>query len=118
MKLMYVLTMPGVASWNGKWSGEGNLYAKIERYGDSKAARERVAKILAGSPYHYRWSDGWAAMVAVSEPTAAESRQARKRSKGFCGYDWMIDSIDRDQRILATHERAPADGARSSEGTS
>ena len=100
MKLLYVLTMPGVGSWNGRWSGEGRFYGKVEAYGSSKAARQRIAKILAGSPYHYRWSDGWAAMVTVTEPTGAELRNARKRSNGFCGYDWMIDSIEREQRIV------------------
>jgi hypothetical protein len=24
---------------------------------------------------------------------AKEARQIRKKSEGFCGYDWMIDSI-------------------------
>ena len=25
--LAFVLTMPNIGSWNGKWSGEGNFYA-------------------------------------------------------------------------------------------
>lgn len=40
---------------------------------------------------------------------SADSKEAaklRKRSAGFCGYDWMVDSLLMDGRILASHERA------------
>lgn len=32
--------------------------------------------------------------------TAAEARKIERKTAGFCGYDWMIDSIIRDSEIL------------------
>ncbi len=104
MILCFQLSMPGVASWNGKWSGEGNLYARVVTL-QTKKSKEIGNKILDGSPYSYRWSDGWAASVSVSEVTSAEARKIRKNTAGFSGYDWMIESIKRDQKILSDTDR-------------
>jgi hypothetical protein len=43
--------------------------------------------------YHYNFGDGWAAGVSVRTVDAAEARKLRRKSDGFSGYDWMIDSI-------------------------
>ena len=92
MKLVFKLTIPNVGSWNGKWSGEGNLYAKTRNLGKSKNA-EQKGKNLDGKTFHYSWNDGWGANVNVEIINAAEGNKIRAESKGFCGYDWMIDSI-------------------------
>jgi hypothetical protein len=39
--------------------------------------------------------------VAVAKVDAAEARRLRRASAGFCGYDWMIASIEKHGRILA-----------------
>lgn len=104
MILLFLLTMPNRGSWNGGWSGSGNYFAIIRKTGNSKADRERAAKVLAHGSYYYRWDDGWGANVSVKEVSEAEARIARKKSKGFCGYDWMVDSIMERQKILADHE--------------
>lgn len=91
--LVYVLSMPGVASWNGRWSGEDRFFAIVETIPFGKKHDERAAKIIAGSPYSYAWSDGWRASVSVHLATGRDVTNARHKSQGFCGYDWMVRSI-------------------------
>lgn len=107
MILLFLLTMPSRGSWNGGWSGAGNYYAIVRKTGNSKAGRERAAKVLAHGSYYYRWSDGWGANISVMEVTPQSARISSKKSKGFCGYDWMVDSIMERQKILADHEIKP-----------
>lgn len=98
MNVCFTLTMPGVGSWNGRWSGEGNLYAKIVKIGDARAHE------LDGKSFNYFWTDGWVACVSCKIVDGKESRRVRKQSQGFCGYDWMIDSIRFRGEIKASHE--------------
>lgn len=84
----FFLSMPKRGSWNGGWSGEGRLYAKVERLADAKAE-----EILAGSPYTHRWDDGWTARIDVRLLGGKESREVRRKTVGFSGYDWMVASI-------------------------
>ena len=96
-KLLFILTMPNVGSWNGKWTGEGRVYARVrnaKQYPDCKE----------GS-YHYSWGDGWGANVEVRKVTVAEANKYIKKSVGFSSYDWMIDSILECGQILNTNER-------------
>jgi hypothetical protein len=92
MKIAFILTMPNVGSWNGKWSGEGNLYCIVKSF-TSKKGKEKAVNVLSKPSYYYRWNDGWCASVAVKKVENAEARTLKRNSKGFCGYDWMIDSI-------------------------
>lgn len=88
MIIAFTLTMPGAASWNGKWSGDGKLFVI------TRTLKKPVAeKVLEQSSYHYRWDDGWMAMVRVKHVDAKEAAKLRKKSNGFCGYDWMVGSI-------------------------
>src|SRR5574340_27799 len=89
----FSLSMPGVASWNNRWSGEGKLYARL------KSMPLDRAKKLEGS-YSYAWPDGWCARVAAQIVDSKEAARLRKKSAGFCGYDWMIDSIIRHGKIM------------------
>lgn len=98
MTLAFILTMPNVGSWNGKWSGEGNLYA-ITR----QANRAQVNR-MAGRSWHYSWSDGWSASVECRLVKGGEITKLRKASRGFCGYEWMVDSIILRDCIKADHE--------------
>lgn len=99
MNIAFNLTMPGRSSWNGQWSGEGQLYCVIRN-----VPNKRAAEILARRSYGYRWSDGWAARINVSQVDASAARRLRKKSQGFCGYDWMIDCIIRDGCIYVGEE--------------
>ena len=95
MLLCFTLSMPNVGSWNGRWSGEGILYAKIIDFGRGKKGTERAEKILEKGYFHYSFSDGWSAGVTVKKVFGQEVRRIRRQSKGFCGYEWMIESIRR-----------------------
>lgn len=93
MKICFELSMPSVGSWNGKWSGEGNLYAKVLSFSNSKAGSVVAQRILNNGPYYYNWGDGWGAEISVREVKGSETAKIKRKSKGFCGYDWMIDNI-------------------------
>lgn len=92
--------MPGVNSWNSRWSGEGREYVIVRSLGRSKGAGELEAQVAAASPYGYDFGDGWRASVSAKLVTPAEARKLRRESAGFAGYDWMVDSIIDHGEIL------------------
>lgn len=96
--------MPGNNAWNGKWSGEGNLYVKVINLGKSKKAIAKGREILDKGYFSYSFGDGWRAGISVKEVGAKESGKLRRKSKGFCGYDWMVDSI-RYNLEIKPHEK-------------
>jgi len=81
----FILTMPNVGSWNGKWTQSDKLFAKVEGF--------RKTPTLKTGNYYYSFGDGWGANVQVKEVTKEEAKQLKKFSKGFCGYDWMVTSL-------------------------
>lgn len=99
MAVVFKLSMPSNNSWNGKWSGEENLYA-IVKPETTKKAKERNNKIV-GESFCYSFGDGWVAKVEVSLVDTKTATKIRKQSKGFCGYNWMIDSILQHGEIRA-----------------
>lgn len=96
--IIFELTMPNCGSWNGKWSGEKRLYAKSRR-------NNQVPKEVVGKKFYYRWDDGWTACVSVKKVYYREGRKIMRKSSGFCGYDWMIDSIINYGKILTKSEQ-------------
>ena len=84
--IAFVLTMPNVGSWNGKWSGENQLYCRVFK-------DKQVPQNLRNKAFYYNFGDGWVARIEVLGADAATGRKMKKRSKGFCGYDWMIESL-------------------------
>ena len=103
MILAFHLGMPNCASWNGRWSGEGKRYVIVKTFRSAKA-QEAARHILATGYYHYSWPDGWGAGITVSEVDSRQAAQLRKSSQGFAGYDWMVDTIVRYGKPLATHQ--------------
>ena len=93
MILCFKLSMPGVNSWNNQWSGQGKLYAIVKNMGSSKKAEEKAAKLVEARSFYYNFGDGWAASISVERVDPVEASRLRKRSQGFCGYDWMVGSI-------------------------
>ena len=81
--IVFELTFPNRGSWNGKWSGE-----KVKR--DSQVPKDRI-----GNSYYYDFGDGWGASITVKKMNGNDSeyRQLKKKNAGFCGYDWMVNSI-------------------------
>jgi len=84
--IAFELSMPRNNSWNGRWSGDAECFAIVRNIRAKKSIPELTS-------YGYNFGDGWFARVDVREVSAAEARRLRKASKGFCGYNWMIDSI-------------------------
>lgn len=74
------------------------LYAKSRR-------NNQVPKEVVGKKFYYRWDDGWTAYVSVKKVYYREGRKIMRKSSGFCGYDWMIDSIINYGKILTKSER-------------
>lgn len=93
MKICFELSMPNRASWNGQWSGEGDLHAKVVDFSNSKAGTAAANKILEQKSYYHGWGDGWGASISARKVDGKEAASIKRRSKGFCGYDWMIENI-------------------------
>lgn len=104
MILCFKLSMPNVGSWNGKWTGESNLYVIVRNFGKTKKGTIKAKGLLnrktpqfASQPesghYYYNFGDGWGAGVDVYPVDAKEAGRLRRKSNGFCGYEWMVDSI-------------------------
>lgn len=92
----FSLHMPGRGSWNGRWSGEGREHLMFMRLPDC------LAKAYNGKSWDYRWDDGWCAVVGARIVDAAEGKKLRKLNAGFCGYEWMVESILAYGRIEET----------------
>ena len=84
--IVFELTMPHAASWNGKWSGADSRWIRVRDERD-------VPRELWDKSFDYTWDDGWGALVTVTRMPAREARKLEKLSAGFCGYDWMITSL-------------------------
>lgn len=94
MILSFELTMPRVNSWNGRWSGQEKRHIIIKSFSTKKSI-ENGNKILGQGSFYYDFGDGWGAQINVTEVNSEESKRLKKISAGFCGYDWMVDSIIR-----------------------
>lgn len=93
MIIVFKLSMPNCGSWNGKWTGSENLYARTKNLGRTQIAQKKGEKLISESSYYYNFGDGWSASISIEEVDAKKAAKFRKASKGFCGYDWMIESI-------------------------
>jgi len=100
MILCFTLSMLSRSSWDGRWSGDNRLYAKVINMGRSKKADQRASELVEKGSFSYNFGDGWSARVLVTEVSGQEARKIRHRTNGFCGYDWMIDSIRRKGLII------------------
>ena len=88
----FELSMPSAGSWNGKWTGEDRYYARVRNITKHMGEKYEIESKL-DKYFTYRWNDGWCAGVHVRKVDHKEAAKIRKKSAGFCGYDWMIDSI-------------------------
>ena len=108
MIIAFILSMPNCGSWNGKWSGEGDFYAITHNFGKSKSGKEKAKSIL-GNYYSYSFGDGWEAWISTKEVNAKEAKTIIKNSKGFCGYNWMVNEIIQFGIIKTLAERKSND---------
>jgi len=103
MKVSFQLTMPNVGSWNGKWTGAEKKYYVIRSF-RAKEGNKLIGMIfMEGKKHwsHYDFGDGWTARVEAEIVDAVEARKRQKASSGFCGYEWMVNSIIKHGKILA-----------------
>lgn len=102
MIICFELTMPNVGSWNGRWTGESKKYYRFRNL--TKKEAEKLLKGKERRSWHYSWDDGWGANVTAEHVYAAEKNKRQRKSAGFCGYEWMIDSILKADTILNTQQ--------------
>lgn len=96
--IVFELTMPHVGSWNGKWSSEKGIHVIVK-------PEKHVKKSLWDKDYYYSWPDGWTCCIMCKRVPYAEARKLKSKSKGFCGYDWMVDSIIHYGSIMTKSEQ-------------
>ena len=99
MLLKFELSMPNKGSWNGKWTGESDLYAKVIKF----AGKEKIKlanELIKLDSFYYNFGDGWSARVSVEKIDSKEATKVRKKSRGFYGCDWMITSIIKNKEIV------------------
>jgi len=115
--------MTNCGSWNGKWTGSGKKYVRVRKYKKVKGqeimtdATETLDCIRDGGifghnpvryvptgrfskSWRYDWKDGWGCNVIAEIVDSKTANKLRKESDGFCNYDWMIDSIEKIDKIL------------------
>lgn len=90
--LGFYLSMPRNNSWNGRWSGDGGKYVIIKKFTGTKG-KEKAKSLLQNSYHSHSFGDGWVAGIEIKELTPEMARKDKKNSLGFCGYNWMVDSI-------------------------
>ena len=67
-------------------------------------SQEELAKrILNQEYYSYHWDDGWTVRVTINKVNGNESRRLNRKSLGFYGYDWMINSIIKTVYMFNKH---------------
>lgn len=103
MILSFELTMPNSGSWNGRWSGASYAYYKHRTV--SKKDGTEILGESGSKSWYYNFGDGWGANVSVQQVSSAEKNKRTRVSKGFAGYEWMIDEILKYGRILTLEER-------------
>ncbi len=93
-RVLFKLSMPSNNAWDGKWSGgEDKSYTIVRRVDQDQLDRlgRDGRSLLSGDGYWtYAFGDGWVAGV-TTRLMAHEMKEPK--SAGFCGYDWMVDSI-------------------------
>ena len=96
MVISFELTMPNVGSWNGKWTGADKKYYVIKKISKTYIDKQEHFKELKSKgkdSWYYNFGDGWGANIRAEIINSAEASKRRKNSKGFYGYEWMVDSI-------------------------
>ena len=81
MLIEFKLSMPKVGSWNGRWTGEENYYAKIINIPKSK--EENIKIILDKGYFHYDFGDGWSVGINVRQINSKEATKIRKKVRDF-----------------------------------
>lgn len=106
MLVAFTLSMPGVNSCNGQWSGAGRCYAIVKSFTGKRAEAIKDTIVYKGY-FTHTFSDGWMAAVTVEEVNRSAAAKLRRNSVGFNGYDWMVRDIIELGRIRTQEELHP-----------
>lgn len=98
-RVAFRLSMPGRASWNGGWSGEGRNFVIYHDLTDKSAAK-LFPEGKTRTSFSYHFGDGWSASVDAQIMVPG---QRKAKSDGFAGYDWMVRSILQRGEIRASN---------------
>ena len=101
--IAYILTMPGVGSWNGSFTGSRNFYCVTRSYKNSSHIPAKVLSMESG--YIYDFGDGWVSRIKAREIPVVEKPVYNSQSSGFMGYEWMIKEIEKYGRIRTLKEK-------------
>ena len=99
MIICFELTMPNVGSWNGKWTGATKRYFIFKTLQKSKISR--LMQNNETRNFYYNFGDGWGANVKLTQISSKEKQKLNKINAGFMGYDWMVDSIIENDKIVS-----------------
>ena len=72
-----------INTWNGHWTGEGKVFAK---------------EVFL--TFTHDFGDGWVAKITMTVGAKKDFEEIMKRSEGFLGYEWIIDSILKHGKIV------------------
>lgn len=101
--IVYILTMPNVGSWNGRFAGEGHLNCEVRSYLKDSDIPKKVLSMKDG--YHYDFGDGWLVNIKATQIKENEKDKYEEASRGFYGYEWMIKEIEKFGRIKTLIEK-------------
>lgn len=101
-QVAFILTMPNVGSWNGQWTGNSKLYVKVRKLG--KKWTEKLLPEGKSKSWYYNFGDGWGMNIEARAVDLSEGNRLTRRSDGFCGYEWAIDSILQHGEILNSQQ--------------
>lgn len=93
-----------INTWNGRWAGEDNVFAKEVFLSTSK--RERLKELGfdlrrgAKKTFTHDFGDGWVAKITMTVGAKKDFEEIMKHSEGFMGYEWIIDSILKHGKIV------------------
>lgn len=97
-----------IGSHNGKWGGQTLVFAKSKRLYKEQEQFLQSKGISTNlgdqTTFFHDFGDGWTAKVTMTVGRVRDFKEIMKQSKGFYGYDWMIDNILKYGRILTQEE--------------
>ena len=88
-RVQFRLNMTSIPTWNESWSGEKKNLTIVRTLTSEKLKSLGITEDSLSS-WTYSWSDGWRARV---DATILPKGKRAAKSDGFCGYDWMVQSI-------------------------
>lgn len=95
--LLFSLYMPNPPTYNSKWLLEEEDHTVARSFTDSEFAK--LPDNILGVHFFY-WDDGWIAQIFVRQVDLREKRNRLKKSSGFCGYEWMVESLIERGKII------------------